>query len=302
MAVLVRAGFEEIITPIIEFHGPPVGVGGEEWIYRFPDQLTGRMLALRSDFTVQIAQLAAVRRKGGETNCWSYRGNVFRAVREHAGQQRQTFQVGAELLGDGSLDSTARMITVAMEVLRASGLADFSLVVGHVGYVERLLRLAGIPAERDSELREILQRKDVSGLETLARQRGLGRERVDAVRRSMYLLGGEEVLDEAVRILGEGTGGEIMADLQGILDRAGDTRDHLLFDLTEPRGFDYYTGVMFQVVVPTIGQEVCRGGRYDNLLGRFGRPAPAVGFAVDLDLVIQAVEQQERHGRVDGNE
>lgn len=301
MAVLREAGFEEVITPVIEYLPATAGGTSAEWIYRFPDQFSGRMLALRSDFTMQIAQLAAPRLREGEVRRFSYRGNAFRAVREHAGQQRQIFQVGAELLGDDSLDSTVTMLALAVKLLRAAGLTEFSLVVGHVGFVEHLLRLAALPAAREPDFREILRRKDLSGLEKLAREHGLDRERSELLRRAMYLFGREDALEEAARMLGDARGG-VLADLRGILEGGSDLREHLLFDLTEPRGFEYYTGVMFQAVAPTIGQEVCRGGRYDNLLAGFGRPAPAVGFAVDLDLVLQAVEQHERYRRSDGTE
>lgn len=295
ISILAREGFEEVITPVLEYCKDSGDREGGEKAYRFPDQQTGRMLALRSDFTLQIAHLAATRMKrGGGGFRWCYRGNVFRPIKEHAGQKRQIYQIGAELLGDASLDTTVRMIDLAVEILLAAGLADFNLVIGHVGFVEKLMGLLDLPPGEEPDIREILRRKDLSGLEKMARRINLSADRVEAVRKSMYLLGGEETLEEAGQIFVDPETTDVMEELRGVLDKTVNAGGHILFDLTEPRGFDYYTGIMFQIVVPKIGEEVCKGGRYDNLLDIYGCPTPAVGFAADLDLLLQAAEGHEQ--------
>lgn len=299
MSALLERGFEEVITPIFDRYRGEGGCAAEE-VYRFPDQMTGRMLALRHDFTLQIAAMAALRPAGaGDVLRWCYRGNVFRPVREHAGQKRQVYQVGAELLGDASLESTARMVDLAVSLLRAAGLEEFTVVVGHVGILDCLVRALGLPPSAEDDFRDILRRKDLTALLRLAGELRLDPGQSEKVHRSMYLMGGGEVLAEAGGLLG-GEGDAVLGELASILELAPEARPHVLFDLTEPRGFDYYTGMMFQVVVPRMGQEVCKGGRYDNLLRKFGREAPAVGFAADLDLVFQAAEGSGREGRREG--
>ncbi len=287
--LLMAEGFEEVITPVFEFHDAAAQRAGGERVYRFPDQLTGRMLALRWDFTVQIAQLAAVRPGKGGARHWFYRGNVFRPIREHAGEKRQIYQVGAELVGDSSAASTAVMMRLAVKLAAAAGLGDCVLVVGHVGFVERLMSAMGLPPAEEQHFLDVLQRKDLSGLAIMARRLSLDPGKVELVRRAMYLMGGGEILEEAGRIIGAGRADGILDELRSV--RGADSEaGGLLYDLTEPRGFDYYTGIMFQIVARGSGQEVCRGGRYDNLVGQFGRPAPAVGFALDLENMLLALE------------
>ena len=284
ITVLRSRGFEEVISPVFEYYQPEPG-GEADRVYSFPDRATGRMLALRWDFTLQAARQAARRmEEGSGSTRWFYRGNVFRPVKEHAGQKRQIYQLGAELFGEGSLESTAGMIDLAAELLRASELKEFSVVVGHVGFVNALMRLLKLPSGSEPDFREVLRMKDLSRLKELGRELSLRAELVEKVGEAMYLMGGAEVLDRVAGIVPDG---EVLGELRE-LHRQVENRDLILFDLTEPRGFDYYTGVMFQAVLPSIGQEVIKGGRYDDLLGRFGRPSPAVGFALDLDLIMQA--------------
>ena len=285
ISILTGKGFQEVISPVFEYHAPGEERGPEDRTYKFPDLLTGRMLALRWDFTLQVARFAARRRGEGEVQRWFYRGDVFRTVREHAGQKRQIYQVGAEVFGDPSLESTAGMIDLAVEVLEASEVDRFAVVIGHVGFIEGMIKSLDLPPEHEPAFREVLRRKDLSALDSLARERGLTSDRREGIRRAMYLMGGEEVLEEAAGIFPEMTS---LEELSRVCQKTAKARDRIIFDLTEPRGFDYYTGVMFQAVVPSIGREVLMGGCYDDLLGRFGRPSPAVGFALDLDLTAQA--------------
>ncbi len=300
MRLLARAGHEEVISPVLDYHVPSGDASVDSLVQKFPDQLTGRTMALRWDFTVQMAGLAAARlRRDGGSHRLCYRGNVFRAVREHSGMQRQMYQIGAELMGEDARRETPGLIALAVDLVRGAGIRDFRVVIGHVGYVEALRRKSRIPAAGGEALHDVLARKDVSALYRMVDDRILSEPAADRIRRALFLIGGRDILDEAASLAGPG-GEAVAAELRGILDAMGPASGHVLFDLTEPRGFDYYTGVMFHVITPHLGREICKGGRYDNLLGRFGWPAPAIGFALDLDLIHQALDDPGGKGRRDG--
>jgi ATP phosphoribosyltransferase regulatory subunit len=300
MRLLARAGHEEVISPLLDYYTPSGDAEGELLVQKFPDLLTGRTMALRWDFTVQMAGLAAARlRRDGGSHRLCYRGNVFRTVREHSGLQRQMYQIGAELMGDASREETATVIALAVDLVRGAGIRDFRVVIGHVGYVEALRRKAHIPASAGDTLHGVLARKDVSALYRMVDAGTLAERAADRIRRALFLIGGPEILEEAASLAGPG-GEAVAGELRGILDGMGPAAGRVLFDLTEPRGFDYYTGIMFHIVTPHLGREICKGGRYDNLLGHFGWPAPAVGFALDLDLIHQALDDPGGKGRRDG--
>jgi ATP phosphoribosyltransferase regulatory subunit len=287
LGILAREGFEEIVTPVIDLAG--AAPEGEESVYRFPDVLTGQTLALRSDFTSQVARLSAARlARRPRTSRICYAGSVFRPVREHAGERRQVFQVGAEIMGRDGEDSTLEAVALALRLLEAARVGPFRMVVGHVGYVEELCRFFAVGEGVRGELLGILREKNLTRLGLLARAAGLPSAFTAAVGEAMYLMGGEEVLGRAAVLVGTPGAAEVTAELASLLAGLGRAAERIVFDLTESRGFEYYTGVMFQAVLPATGREVCRGGRYDNLLASYGTPTPAVGFALDLDLLLQA--------------
>jgi ATP phosphoribosyltransferase regulatory subunit len=117
----------------------------------------------------------------------------------------------------------------------------------------------------------------------------------EATARLATLSGDVSVLAEAERALSVSaaavTSLHELTEVVGVLSRAG-LGSHLVIDLGEVRGLDYYTGLVFRAYAPGLGFEVGGGGRYDALLGRFGRPMPAVGFMLGLDRVALLLERQ----------
>jgi ATP phosphoribosyltransferase regulatory subunit len=291
-----RWGYEEIILPTFEYLdvlAPGLEAELVEKCYKLADRTTGRMLLLRPDATAQIARTVGMGLTGSMLPLrLCYRTSVFRYQPEHAGRDREIFQVGAELIGveDGAGDS--EIISLLIECLRAIGLQSFTVSVGHVGFSKGLLVRAGLSAQGQKSAEQAVARKDLPRLEAVLASERVSKALSAAILEAPELYGREEVLERG-RILAAGD-----PTLQVSLDRlaqvyqhlcASGYRESLLLDLGEFRGFDYYDGVVFDVFAEGVGAELGGGGRYDHLIGRFGRPLPSTGFALDVDRLFHAV-------------
>jgi ATP phosphoribosyltransferase regulatory subunit len=221
-----------------------------------------------------------------------YEGTVVRLERATHGQ-RELIQVGVELAGMAGPEGDAEMIALAAEALAAVGLPRPTIDLGHLGLARAVLASLALPDAALAEARRAIAKRDgavLAGVLEAAR----GPKPVIAFARLLpELSGGPEILATAVK---RAPGAEIkraLSDLAGIISAVEKRKvaARLHVDLGEVRGFDYYTGVRFQAFVPGAPDAVLRGGRYDDLLERYGRPSPAVGFAVDVDAVAGALEQ-----------
>ena len=280
--VFETAGYGELYTPALEYESVERMAGGQG-VYRMFDETTGEMLALRSDMTVPIARVVGTRYATAEVPLrFCYFAHAYRAVRPQRGQPREFLQAGIELVGSPAPEGTAEALTLLCRALDAAGLRDYRVGVGDASLFPALLAALEVPEDtRTRMLRELVDR-DYVGLEHEASALGVGED----VLRVAQLRGGPEVLDEI-------PGGE--ADgLRAILDAVPEgVRERIVFDLGLARGLGYYTGAVFDVLDPALGEPLGGGGRYDDLLARFGRPLPAVGFALHVDRLHLALAGEE---------
>lgn len=304
-----RWGYEEIILPTLEYLdvlAPGLEAELVEKSYKLADRTTGRMLLLRPDATAQIARTVGMGLMGSTLPLrLSYRTSVFRYQPEHVGRDREIFQVGAELIGvdDGAGDT--EIISLLIECLRAIGLRSFTVSLGHVGFSKGLLVRAGLSAQGQKRAEQAVARKDLPRLEEVLASESVSKALTTAILEAPELYGREEVLQRG-RILAAGDPTLLspldrLAQVYHLLCASG-YRESLLLDLGEFRGFDYYDGVVFDVFAEGVGAELGGGGRYDHLIGRFGRPLPSTGFALDVDRLFHAVARgnEERESlRVD---
>jgi ATP phosphoribosyltransferase regulatory subunit len=283
--VLERAGYEELLPPTFEYEDTFLRAGGTgvaERLLRFPDR-DGRVLALRYDFTSSVARIAATTFAGaGLPLRLSYSGRVYRQEPERGGRPRETLQVGAELLGEGSLDADVEIVRLTIELIRAAGLGDFQVNLGHVGVLAP--GLAALEEPLRAQVRRWIDRKDRGGL-----TRALAGRTDDAATllHLPFVIGRREALEAALDVTPVPAVGGLRHLLA--LDEAlgPGERSHVVYDLGEVRGLDYYTGVHFEVFISGAGRAAGAGGRYDELMGRFGRPMPAVGVSIDLDVIAE---------------
>jgi ATP phosphoribosyltransferase regulatory subunit len=290
--VFERAGYGEIYTPAFEYEETfdRGGTAATQPAYRIFDE-HGQVLVLRSDMTIPIARVVATRFAQSPLPLrFSYFAHAYRGVRPQRGQAREFLQAGVELIGAPSPEGTAEALTVLCAALDAAGLQTYRVGVGDAALYPTLLESVGVESARHERILTALARGDFVGLEREVAELGLGPEQSELLLRVPQTRGGPEVLedlDEAVRdaLIG-------MRGLHALL--APRVAARTIFDLGLVRSLGYYTGAVFQVYDPAHGVPLGSGGRYDELLGRFGRPLPAVGFALNVERLHIALTGEER--------
>lgn len=295
--VLERWDYRELIPPTFEYLDVlAAGLEPEvlENCYKFPDRTTGRILLLRPDVTAQIARMVSMGMLGWDFPLrLSYRTTVFRYEPEHAGRDREVFQVGAELIGVDDVVTDGEVLSLLIECLQGLGLTSFKISLGHVGFFKGLLSQTGMSLEGRKRAEHAAARKDIPRLEEILASEKVAKKKGEGIRETLGLYGQEEVLKR----------GEVLAgshpELVQALDRLRkvyrllvDTgmKEFLVLDLGEFRGFDYYDGIAFDVFADGVGHELGGGGRYNHLISRFGKSIPSTGFGFDIDRLFQALE------------
>jgi ATP phosphoribosyltransferase regulatory subunit len=291
-------GFRRVITPRLEYEDVlAVGMGDElkGKTYRFDDRQSGRLLALPPDITPQIARIAATRMTTLPLpHRISYSERVLRQTEIQAGRSREIFQTGVELIGLDSPEADAEMIVIAIEAMRDLGLENFTIDLGQVEFCQGVFQASGLSGEPLQQLREAVSRKDSSAVTALLKVHPVSPESVCEISALPRLFGGREVLKAAQDIASNPRSITALENLQQvleILDIHG-VSEYLSIDLGETRGLDYHSGITFEGFVSGFGEPVCSGGRYDNLIGRYGFNAPATGFTFNLLNLLQTVERR----------
>ncbi|MGH2906898.1 MAG: ATP phosphoribosyltransferase regulatory subunit [Solirubrobacterales bacterium] len=285
--VFAEAGYGEVATPALEFEstmrlGAPNAI---DLSYRVPDT-NGQLLVLRSDSTIPIARLAATRYHDAEPPLrFCYLQHVYRPVRPKRAQTREFLQIGMELMGLAAPEGDAEAITLLVKVLKAAGLNDFKIAVGDVRFFTDQLEEAGADGSREAILRELSSR-DLVGLE---RQLKLSSEVSETDRERLVEIagarGGRELLERE--------GADHLLQLDDLLRKSG-TTDQVIYDLGLVRSLSYYTGTVLEIYAPSSGFPIGGGGRYDELVGRFGRDLAAFGFALNMErLHVAVLAEQE---------
>lgn len=291
-------GYHEITLPTFEYAdtlATDVGAQIDAEMYRFFDR-HGRTLALRPDMTLPTARVVGTRLYDQPLPLrLSYAGSVFRYEPPRAGRQHEFSQVGVELIGAPGSAADAEAIALAVAALRAVGLPQFRITVGHVGFFRGLLAALALPDRLAARFREAVDRKAEAELSLLLNEAGnlppIARRAVLALPR---LTGGAGVLAEAEGACLNATMMQALSELRAVVDMldAYGVADAVNYDLSEVRDLDYYTGITFEGFAPGLGFNLISGGRYDELLSHFGPPFPAVGWALTLDRVLLARELQ----------
>jgi ATP phosphoribosyltransferase regulatory subunit len=303
LASFERWGYREVVPPLLEYDevlGRGLGSDERERCVRFIEAGTGKLVALRSDVTPQIARMVA-QRVGGSVMADDAMRLCYAAtlVRLPSGRhdRAELHQVGIEYVGDPEPTADAELIGLADAALVELGLRDHRFDLSHTGVVRdalaRLLAGRGDAPSIEHEVLDHLARKDRDGLAQLLDELGIDPATARAFTSLAELHGPPQLLRDAAGIveqLGAGSALLRLTEVVAAVEREyPDTYARLLVDLGEVRGFDYYTGVRLRVWAPGVGGPVVRGGRYDDLVGRYGAGLPATGLALDLDALDQAL-------------
>lgn len=291
-----RHGYAEVIPPTLEYEEVfTLGAGPDlaSQLVRFVDR-DGRLVALRADFTSSIARMAATKLAAAELPLrLSYAGKVYRWATEGAGDRREIFQLGAELIGKGGTEGDVEILRLVIETLEALNVRNYQINVGEIRFLAPLLE--GLDADAADAIRDAVDRKDRAALLSLCEAGSVGDEVAPILRKIPDLIGRSDVLEAAASL---SVHDSAMAGIQRLreIDRSltEDERRRIVYDLGEIRGLGYYTGMRFEVFVSGIGRSVGSGGRYDSLFGLYGMDRPAVGFALETDALADVLEAAGR--------
>ncbi|REE66409.1 ATP phosphoribosyltransferase regulatory subunit [Paenibacillus taihuensis] len=294
LACMSSWGYEQIMTPTMEYYDT-VGVASstsDQKLFKLLNN-RGTTLVLRSDMTAPIARVVASVLKDVQFPIrLSYHSNVFRAIEEEAGREAEFFQTGVELVGDASAEADAEVVALAIASLQAAGVSRFKIAIGHVGFLNGLFEEA-LPGqlEAQEELKAYLLGRDYVGYRECLRGLTLSEQMRLELEGIIRLRGGQEICDQAMALSLDATAQASIKHLCEMWDvlAAYGVQEHVLIDLTMIGDFKYYTGMTFEGYAADLGFPVASGGRYDNLLQQFGRPAPATGFAIKTTRILELI-------------
>ena len=297
-AVFERFGYGEVATPTVEYDAVLARAGdvsGAPAAHRFFGG-GGELLAMRADMTVPIARLVANRYAASEVPLrFFYNARAYREVRPQRGQMGEFFQAGVELVGSNAPDGTVEVIEVLSAALDEAGLGRAVIGLGDASLYRRLLEDVGVEDDARGEILELLAGRDLVGLEAAASSLALSKAERELLNAIPRMRGGGDVLERARDLGGDVTRRAVSGlaeTYDGLAERG--IADRVSLDLGLLRDLGYYTGAILEVYDPALGHVLGGGGRYDELMGRFGRHLPAVGFALYLERVHIAQAEEER--------
>ena len=290
-------GYQDIQTPTFEFFdvfSKEIGTTPSKELYKFFDK-EGNTLVLRPDFTPSMARCAAKYFMHESVPIrFCYSGNTFTNTESLQGKLKEATQMGAELINDDSLQADAEMIAMVVEALQMAGLKEFQISIGQVEYFKGLCEKAGLDEETEMELREYISSKNIFGAEALLAEKGIDSAYCQQLLKVTDCYGSVDALK-----LAKGSANnersvqavERLEKLYHLLCEYG-VEKYVSFDLGMLSRYNYYTGVIFKAFTFGVGDAIVKGGRYDRLLGYFGKEAPAIGFMVVIDDLLLALERQ----------
>ena len=290
--VFAAHGYGEVHTPALEYEqvltrGDPAAA---DPAYKLFDE-QGNVLVLRSDMTIPIARVVSTRYASADPPLrFCYVAHAYRSVRPQRGQDREMLQAGIELVGVPGPAGTTEALTVLCAALDSTGLADYRVGLGDASLYPALLDAHGVPAGARAAILHELQARDFVGLERAVEGLALGTEATQALLEVPQRRGGAAVLDAA---------GPVADGLRAVYDALPEpVARRVIFDLGLARSLGYYTGAVFEVYDAALGAPLGGGGRYDDLLGRYGRDLPAAGWALNVERLHIALVGERRGERL----
>ncbi len=291
-------GFEEIDTPTFEYFdvfSEEISDNSARELYKFFDK-DGVTMVLRPDFTPSVARCASKYfLEDDEPLRFCYSGKAFLNTNNLQGKLKESTEIGAELMNDGSIYADAEMIALLVESISATGLQDFKVSIGDADYYYGICEEAGIDFDTEEDIREQLVNRNAFAADRIMEEYGVSEKYRELIRSVSTCIGNANVLEEAGRLVNNKRSTYAIKHLQElyqVLCSYG-IEEYISFDLGMLSKFNYYTGVVFGAYTYGVGDAIAKGGRYDNLLERFGKSAPSIGFMINLDDLMTALYRQK---------
>lgn len=291
-------GYQEIQTPTFEFFdvfSKEIGTTPSRELYKFFDK-EGNTLVLRPDFTPSIARCAAKYFSEKKVPLrLSYVGNTFTNTSNLQGKLKESTQMGAELIGDPSVEADAEIISLVIKALLDTGLQRFQVSIGEVEYFKGLCEEAGLDEETEMDLRACISGKNYFAAQELLQERKVVEPYHSRLLKVADMFGDMCSLTDARAMVSNErslAAIERLEKLYKVLQIYG-VADYISFDLGMLSKYKYYTGVIFKAYTYGVGDAIVKGGRYDRLLHQFGKEAPAIGFCMVIDSILEALSRQK---------
>ncbi len=291
-------GYQDIQTPTFEYMDvfrEEIGTISSRELYKFFDR-EGNILALRPDITPSIARATATLFEYEEFPIrLCYIGNTFINHSSYQGRLKENTQLGAELIGEDSIEADAEMIAMLVDGLKQVGLKEFQVNIGHVDYLRALLESSGLQEEINAEIYTLIANRNYFGVDEILDREGTESSIKEAFQILPELVGGVEVLRKAAMITTHQKAKSAIVRLLKIyaLLQLYGVEEHVTFDLSMSGSYGYYSGIIFRAYTYGTGDAVVRGGRYDHLLEKFGKSTPSIGFAIIVDELMSALSRQK---------
>ena len=291
-------GYEEIETPSFEYFevfSREVGTIPSKDLYKFFDR-EGNTLVLRPDFTPSVSRACATYfNPEHQVITLSYTGNTFINNSSYQGRLKETTQMGVERIGDDSAEADAELLAMTVECLLKAGLKEFQVSVGQVDYFKSLLQDANLDIEEEENLRSLISQKNYFGVEDLVRSQNIPESLEKAFLELPHLFGSSEILQKARSLTDNICAIKAVERLEEIYEilKIYGYEKYVSFDFGMLSKFQYYTGIIFQAYTYGTGEPVVKGGRYNNLLKHFGKPAASSGFGITVDNLLMALSRHK---------
>lgn len=306
--VLKLYGFRDIQTPSFEFFdifNQERGTVASKDLYKLFDK-EGNTLVLRPDITPSVARCVAKYYKDEELPIrLCYIGNTYINNTAYQGKLKEVTQLGAELFNDDSVDGDAEMLAITVECLLESGLKEFQLEIGNADFFRSLIEEAGFENEDDiAKLRNLIENKNMFGIEEIVQKKSMGNELKEFILKLPELFGSLDILEYAKKATKNPRGLKAIDRLEKLYETMTlyGFDKYISFDLGMISKYDYYTGIIFKAYTYKTGEPVVTGGRYDNLVGQFGKECPAIGLAIVIDSLMLALSRQNLLPQVESSD
>jgi len=293
-----RWGYKRVVTPLFEYLDTiTIGLGEElkSKVMKFVDPSTGDIVALRPDITPQIGRIVATRLKGKKHPLrLCYSGRIVRFEEKGSGKEREIFQAGCELIGAKSPECDAEIISLAIKSLQKLGLKNLVLDIGHSGILRSIFSRLG---DLESEFREALKAKQFEIISSILKKSTFDKETTKLIIDFCNLENDPKLLK---KVKAKSIFKKEITELEKVLAIVDEYKLNcdLTIDIGDIRGFNYYTGITFEIISPDAASPLLIGGRYDSLVKKYGYDAPATGFAIDMEELLSVTKQHLEDNQV----
>jgi histidyl-tRNA synthetase len=295
-------GFREVITPLVEHYellAAKVGEDNRKRMYVF-DDLGGRKVALRPEFTASIARLVATKMQSSPRPLRLFSvGSLYRYDEPQFGRYREFWQANYELFGSSKPEADAEILALTDSLLGEIGLRGYYLKVGHVGILRNILSHDGIAEDQQNSIMQLLDKKQYEDALEVSKKAGSPKSSLRTLKSLFEIRGNDSEavtaeISKVVKDYPEASKAAMnLSTILGLLKDSG-VEANLAIEAGFARGLEYYTGMVFEIFASGMDIAVGGGGRYDKLIELFsGGHVPAVGVAPGIDRLSLALQKQE---------